>query len=119
MPSASATYPALPNTSALVGFQLTAEVGGLPVDGFTFDLPVRVSLIYSDGVLANIDESSLKLYLWDGAAWQDASLTCPVGDRYFALDMALNQLEVNVCHLTEFSLTGDVQYLTMLPLIRR
>jgi hypothetical protein len=80
---------------------------------------VLFNLNYTESSLPeNFDESSLRLYFWDGADWLDAYLSCPEADRYFTLDTTLNNLRVNVCHLSEFRTLGDVQYSLYMPSIR-
>jgi len=108
------------NQQAAIAFRLGVALGGVPQDGFTFSKPVTMTVRYSDANIFNIfDENSLVLYYWDGAAWQDASTTCPPADQYKHLDTALNLVEVNICHLSEFGLFGTQKNRVYLPGILR
>ncbi len=86
-------------------FELTAEdAGGNPVAAF--NLPITVTLTYTDTDFGAIPEDSLMLDYWDvaGNTWTDAITTCPGGE--YTRDMEVNQLSLPLCHLTEFGLFG-------------
>jgi Leucine-rich repeat (LRR) protein len=85
-------------------FALTAEDAfGNPVTAF--NLPVTVTLTYTDADFGGMPEASLGLYYWDGAAsaWTDAVTTCPGN---YTRDPVGNLLALPLCHLTEFGVFG-------------
>jgi hypothetical protein len=97
-------------------FDLSAEDElGDPV--LTFNLPVTVTLTYTDIDIVG-PEDALGLYYWDvgESLWTDAVTTCPEGE--YTRDLVGNQLALPLCHLTEFGLFGNPLNL-FLPLIRR
>ncbi|MBI2831272.1 MAG: copper oxidase [Chloroflexi bacterium] len=58
-----------PGTLILRAFQLQPA-------GVTFNPPMRLSMAYSlQGLLSPLDESSLRIVFWDGAAWQNLAST--------------------------------------------
>jgi len=71
-----------------------------------FQIPVTITIYYSDADIAGLDESSLRLYYWTGAYWEDAAATCSPASTYFT-DTVANVLQVPICHLSEFGLMGD------------
>ena len=88
---------------AHTGFDLSAENGaGNPVT--EFNLPVAVTLSYSDTDFGAIPEDTLGLYYWDLTAtvWTDAVTSCP--GRVYTRDLPANKLSLPLCHLTEFGL---------------
>jgi hypothetical protein len=90
---------------ANTSFELTAEDGvGNPVT--EFNLPLMVTLSYTDTVIIGFPEASLGLYYWDVAAstWLDAVTTCPGGA--YTRDPSSNWFALPLCHLTEFGLFG-------------
>jgi hypothetical protein len=96
-------------------FQLTAEdSGGNKVT--TFNLPMTVTLTYSDNDRSGIPEASLGLYYWDepGSAWKDAVTTC-LGSEYMR-EPAANKFSLLLCHLTEFGVFGPALRIFM-PII--
>jgi peptide/nickel transport system substrate-binding protein len=119
-PLDTATNPVPEGSLPAFGCSLTAAIDGADQEDFTFLMPVRGTLNYTDSSLPdNFDETSLRLYLWGDDTWQDAYLSCPEADRFFALDTDLNRLAVNICHLSEFQALGDVQYSVYLPITRQ
>ena len=96
-------------------FDLSAEDGtGNPVTAF--NLPISVTLNYSDTDFG--PEDALGLYYWDtaGMNWTDAVTTCPGGE--YTRDLEGNMLALSLCHLTEFGLFGNPLNI-FLPVIRR
>jgi hypothetical protein len=84
-------------------FLLSAvDTGGTPV--ITFNLPVTVTLSYSDTDIASIFEDTLGLYYWD-STWLDALSTCAEGVYTHNLDT--NTFSLPVCHLSEFAALGQ------------
>jgi peptide/nickel transport system substrate-binding protein len=104
-------------------FRLTASVGGIPLEGFMPEVPITVTIDYPPviGMRCNgcVDEATLRLYRWDGAAWSDAVLTCPESQRYWHLDLDNNHLEATVCRFSEFILMGEARYWVYLPSVLR
>jgi hypothetical protein len=84
-----------------LAFDLDAYQGGALVPGFTFSVPVTITLDYGQGDVVGLDESSLVLETWDGGAWQDAA--CGPYER----NPDENWLSVPVCHLSRFALFGE------------
>ncbi len=56
------------------GFTITATSGGNPVTSFSS--AVTITVTYTDAQVAGIDESTLKLYRWNGTQW--VALTCTI-----------------------------------------
>ena len=94
-------------------FDLDAYQSGVIVSGFTFSVPVTVTLHYADADIAGLDEDSLVLEYWNGSAWVDAA--CGDYDRH----PNENWLAVPICHLSRFALFGEREYLIYLPLVLR
>lgn len=95
-------------------FDLEAFQGGSPVEGFTFQSPVTITIHYTDADVVNIDEDTLFLAAWDGDAWQPAA--CRPGERF----SKVNRLVTPVCHLSRFALFGEASgYPLYLPIILR
>jgi hypothetical protein len=101
-------------------FQLVAlDSGGHPLDSFTFNSPITLTLHYSESDVAAVSEGLLKLYYWDKTAnsWADAATTCSPTSIY-TRNLVANTLSVSICHLSEFALLGPPRALYV-PVIRR
>ena len=99
-------------------FELIASVKGNAVGNF--DLPLKITINYSNQQIGPILEDSLKLYLWDSdqSAWNDAISACP-GGEYVRMP-GENWLSLPLCELGEFALLGESQSLNIyLPLVMR
>jgi len=94
-------------------FLLNAVQDGARVNGFTPQLPITVTLHYTDDV--GLDESSLLLQTWDSGQWVDAATTCTPASTYDRHPDE-NWLAVPICHLSEFALLGR-RYPVFLPLV--
>ena len=94
-------------------FDLDAYRSGSLLSGFTFSVPVTITLHYADADVAGLDEDSLVLEYWNGSAWGDAA--CGAYDRH----SDENWLAVPICHLSRFALFGEREYLIYLPLVMR
>ena len=81
-------------------FDLGAYRGGLLLDRFTFDVPVTLTLYYSDDDIAELDEETLVLKYWNGSEWANAA--CGEYNR----QPVENWLAVPICHLSRFALFG-------------
>ena len=87
-------------------FQLEVFENGQIVSGPLVN-PIQVKLNYNPLLLPSpAVEDSLSLYYWDGTAWQDAAATCVDGNYLRELDRGNKTLTVNICHLSEFNLSG-------------
>jgi Leucine-rich repeat (LRR) protein len=99
-------------------FQLTAENAyGVPV--ITFNLPLSVTLTYTDTDVLDLSEASLALYYWNSgtSTWLDAGTTCAAGA--YTRDLLANSFTLPLCHLSDFSVFGQPVRQTFLPLIVR
>jgi hypothetical protein len=99
-------------------FQLNAEnTYGVPV--VTFNLPLTVTLTYTDTDVLAFSEASLALFYWDTSvpAWHDAVTTCTGGT--YTRNMLENRLTLPLCHLSDFSVFGQTVRQTFLPLVVR
>jgi len=93
---------------ANTSFELLAlDEFGDSIPQFEFELPVSVTLHYTDLDIEGMDEITLKLYYWDidQQIWSDAAESCdPVSE--YQRDLVNNSLSVEICHLNEFALMG-------------
>ncbi len=91
--------------SANTSFELTADdSAGNPVT--EFNLPLTVTLTYTDTDTTGFPEASLGLYYWESttSSWTDAVSSCPGGE--YTRDLVGNLLALPFCHLTEFGVFG-------------
>lgn len=99
-PETNVTPPA--NSSfAEHAFTLEAYRNGNPLPDFVFELPIIVTIYYSDEDVAGIDEDTLELLYWDGSSWNDNGIT------FVAQDLVANNLTVTTIHLSKFALFGS------------
>jgi len=75
----------------------------------TFDHGIPITIDYVDSPVL---EETLRLYYWNGTAWEDAS--CGDYDR----NISENTLTAPICHFSQFQMGGDTNR-TYLPIIRR
>jgi hypothetical protein len=87
------------------GFSLDAYQNGQPLDHFLFNLPIEVTVEYTDDHASGLNEEELILPFWDGLAWVDAATSCTPVSAYNR-EPEQNRFTVSICHLTEFSLFG-------------
>ena len=112
------SYPPGNLIDAHYSFQLAAEeLDGTPVE--EFNLPLSVTLIYTDTDVLDFSEASLALYYWDAGTleWSDAVATCNGG--VYTRDLVANTLTLPLCHLSDFSIFGPSIQHTFLPLVTR
>ena len=64
-----------------------------------FSKPITITITYSDSDVSGLDESSLKIYRWDGSSW-NALANCSV-------DTAANSVSCDTTQFSEFSIFGD------------
>lgn len=74
-------------------------------ESFGFELPITVTIYYSDTDVIGINEDDLRLYYWTDGQWWDAATTCPFGGGY-ASDPNNNYIQLSVCHLSRFGMGG-------------
>lgn len=98
-------------------FELNASGAGEGAAGFVFNAPLTATIQYSPLDVAVIsDPDNLALWLWDGAAWQDAAQSCsPAGE--YSRDPANYTLSLPICQTGTYKLMGPTQqvYLPMIP----
>lgn len=96
-------------TFAGVSFDLSVLLNGVAVT--TLARPITVFVEYDEADLAGKLESDLTLSYWNGTGWEDAAC----GE--YVRDYDLNYFSVPICHLSRFSVLGDLKY--FLPFIGR
>ncbi len=85
---------------------------GVPIDHQTFVFPVTLTLHYNGSAVGPLIENTLRLFYWDGSAWQDAACGA------YVRDLVNHVIQVPLCHLSQFALGGATTKL-FLPLVRR
>ena len=93
-------------------FDLEAVRGDQPLESFSFERPVTVSVEYQEQARGPVIESTLVLMRWNGSQWEDAAC----GD--YIRNPVANRLEVPLCHLSQFALFGETMRV-YLPLVLR
>jgi hypothetical protein len=95
-------------------FELDAYRDGVLLSGFTFSVPVTITLHYTSTDVVAMDVTNLRLEYWNNGTgkWEDAA--CGSYDRH----PTENWLAVPVCHLSRFALFGE-QHRIYLPLVLR
>ena len=89
-----------PAGSFMVGgivYNISATSGGQTVN--TFTNAVTLTFTYTDSQIAGVDETSLKIYRWDGTQW--VALTTTV-------NLATNTLSATTTAFSKFSVIGQV-----------
>jgi hypothetical protein len=104
-----------PSTFSFAGhaFDLDAYQGDSLLSGFTFNIPITITMYYSEADVVGLSEHSLMLEYWDGGTWIDAA--CGPYERH----PDNNWLSVPVCHLSRFALFGKEMQRIYLPLTMR
>jgi glucose/mannose transport system substrate-binding protein len=99
-------------------FDLDAYQGGALLPGFTFSVPVTITINYDRSDLGGLDEGTLVLQYWsdDASEWEDAASTCTPTSTYERRPNE-NWLAVPVCHLSRFAVFG--KHKVYLPLVLR
>jgi len=93
-------------------FDMNAYRNNMLLPDFVFELPVTLTISYSDADLGGLDETKLAIFYLNGNNWEDA--TCGSYTR----DIDMNRLSAPICHLSHFSLFGEGQSV-YLPTIMR
>lgn len=90
------------------GSTTTIRSMAISQDRFDFLLPITVSVTYTDDQIPGLDEEELILVYWDAATgtWLDAATTCDDPAPYVR-DPDNNQITLQICHLSRFSMVGD------------
>jgi len=117
IPQLSPHHPYGRQSFAHNSFEMTAQdSSGNPITAF--NLPVTVTLTYTNTDIISFTEDTLGLYYWSGVAgrWVDSVTTCPGGE--YIRDLEANILTVPLCHLTEFGLFGPRPHV-FIPVIFR
>ncbi len=92
-------------------FDLDAYRDGALLPGFAFEVPVQLTVDYSDADVAGLDEESLEPRAWTGGQWSTDGIT--ITDR----DTLNNRLEATVAHLSTFAVFGEAKYRLYMPLV--
>ena len=77
-------------------------------EGFVFQEPVRMTMLYDVGAVLEGEaapedwQPSLQIYDIATASWISAEETCPPEQRYSHIDRAKRKFTVDICHLTQF-----------------
>lgn len=98
-------------------FDLDALHNDTPIDNFTFQQPVTITLRYNDSDVADLDEASLTVRYFDPKThqWQTSGIT--IVER----DLDNNRITFTVTHLTVFGMFGSsgTSFRGYLPLVVR
>lgn len=97
-------------------FDLSAIRDGETILDFNFESPITITIDYSDMDIIQVYEETIRLYFWDGVNWIDAASTCTPTSTY-SLDTVANQVSVDICHLSTFSLLGELMNRIFVPII--
>jgi hypothetical protein len=119
-PKAPQTLTGLPPDLVFGGhvFDLDAlRDGTLHVPGFSFNVAVTLSLVYTDTAVADVIEDTLALYRWAGGTWE--KIGARLGET-FTLDIENNQLTARLLSFSRFTQLGQERpQLVFLPLVRK
>jgi hypothetical protein len=97
-------------------FELAANHDGTSVNDLTFQMPVSVTIHYSDDDVRIIrDESALALWRWSGQVWIAATQTCLPASTY-QREIDQNILSVPICRVGRYALFGPT-HSVLLPII--
>ncbi|NIR25563.1 MAG: DUF11 domain-containing protein, partial [Gammaproteobacteria bacterium] len=114
--------PTVPLTNGFGFFSLDAYQSGSHVPGLVFSTPMTITIYYADSDVEGLDEETLTLYFFDesGGIWQPVVEEPPAPCGRHTRFPDENKLQVNICHLTDFGVTGEevsAGSTTFLPLI--
>ncbi len=106
-----------PAQDTLLGLPVLLEAywNGALVPGLMFGHPAVLRLHYSDADIARFDEAKLRVLTVQAGKWVDAADTCKPASEYVRRP-AQNELEVQICHLSPYSLAAPWEYL-YLPML--
>lgn len=97
-------------------FDLEASQNGIKLPIMSFQVPVTVTMQYSDLDIRLVsDESSLAVWVWVDGAWQDVTELCTSA---YARDLIDNVIIVPICRIGKFGLFGPTHQV-FVPIIRR
>jgi hypothetical protein len=98
--------------------ELQAYQNGEYRPGFTFSLPMTLTVHYSQPDIRLVtEEDQLLFHRWDGAGWSDAANTCETTLPYDR-DLEDHVLTLSICRTSIIALYGPTHQFH-LPLIRR
>lgn len=78
----------------------------------SFSSPMTLTIQYNEADVAGINESTLRLYTWNGSQWVDAQ---PCGG--YSRDLSNNILQAVLCHFSDYVLLGRSQRSVYLPVV--
>ena len=109
-----------PAQDTLLGLPVLLEAywSGALVPGLVFGQPARLRLHYSDADVMLYDEARLRVLTVQDGQWLDAAETCSPSSEYVRRP-AQNELEVQICHLSPYSLAAPWEYLYLPTLGKR
>jgi hypothetical protein len=109
-----------PAQDTLVGLPVLLEAywNGALVPGLVFGQPATLRLHYDDVDVARFDEAKLRVLTVQEGKWLDAAETCSPASEYVRRP-AQNELEVQICHLSPYSLAAPWEYLYLPTLGKR
>lgn len=112
-------YTAIPTITPTAGlifgehaFDLNAYRNEMILSDFAFEIPITLTITYTDADVAGLDEANLTLRYLSNGQWIDAACGS------YVRDLDNNNLTVPICHLSRFALLGE-GYAIFLPLIKR
>jgi hypothetical protein len=79
---------------------------GLAQDDPVFQVPVTMTIHYSDADVAGIDENTLRVVYWTGFIWADMVNTCLPPAPYIR-DPGNNAISLEFCHMSQGALVGN------------
>jgi len=98
-------------------FDLEAYAGAVLLPDFSFSAPATITIRYTDGDVARVDEDSLELRYWDGLAWLEAATSCDPASSYERRPDE-NWIALPVCKVGPFATFGVArEYQAFLPLV--
>jgi peptide/nickel transport system substrate-binding protein len=95
------------------GFMLAPHLNGELLSGLVFDIPLTVTIHYTDADVAGRDEEALEVRFWDGSTWS------PYGVTLVSRDPANNSLVVTLAHLSKLALVIPQDHAIYVPLVQR
>jgi hypothetical protein len=118
----STSVSSTPPNLAFAGksFELNAFQGAQQLENFAFQIPVTITIEYTDQDVLNLNENDLTLYYRDElvSKWVDVAASCTPSSSYIRHPDE-NWLSVPICHLSQFSLFGLPQFNIFLPVVIR
>ncbi len=109
-----------PVQDTLLGLPVLLEAywNGALVSGLVFGQPAMLRLHYNDVDVVRFDEAKLRVLTVQEGKWTDAAETCSPASEYVRRP-AQNEIEVQICHLSPYSLAAPWEYLYLPALGKR